>query len=287
MIQIMQKFIRQAISLVSALWVVANLSFWLIPLLTVSLLKILLPIPLVTKFCQRVLEFIYRSAVLVDSFWMTRVIGIRINIIGQLPDHPSPIVVSNHQSWFDIPIIQHTVTSQGPILKFLIKRQLVWVPIIGWICYALNFPRLNRGQGDNARQKDFAAIKSASDTLSTERGALLIFAEGTRFTAAKHQAQASPYQHLLKPKPGGLKIALESAPADTPVVALSVVYRNQVTHFWRCLHGACPTIDVVINNYTVADVTDARTWLEARWREKDQLIGRDGHRNGVGFVDLD
>jgi len=71
------------------------------------------------------------------------------------------------------------------------------------------------------------------------------------------------------------------------VVALSVVYRNQVTHFWRCLHGACPTIDVVINNYTVADVTDARTWLEARWREKDQLIGRDGHRNGVGFADLD
>tara|TARA_R110002072_G_scaffold88345_2_gene198794 strand:- start:202 stop:1029 length:828 start_codon:yes stop_codon:yes gene_type:complete len=273
MIQLLQKFVRQGISLMSALWVAANLSFWLIPLLIVSVFKILLPTPLVAAVCERVLEFIYRAAVLVDSFWMTRVIGIRINIIGELPDHPSPIVVSNHQTWFDIPVIQHTVTGKGPILKFLIKRQLVWVPIIGWICYALNFPRLNRGQGDNARQKDLAAIKSASDVLSRERGALMIFAEGTRFTNAKHTEQQSPYQHLLNPKPGGLKIALESAPSDTPVVDLSVVYRNQETNFWRCLHGACPTIDVVINNYLASDIKDARTWLEARWQEKDRHLG--------------
>ncbi len=267
----MRRFVRQLISFVSALWVAANLSFWLLPLLIASLIKILVPISPVTAVCERVLEFIYRAAVLLDSFWMTRVIGIRINIIGELPDHPSPIVVSNHQSWFDIPIIQHTVTGQGPILKFLIKRQLVWVPIIGWICYALNFPRLNRGQGENARQRDLAAIKSASDVLSRERGALMIFAEGTRFTEAKHRAQQSPYRYLLNPKPGGLKIALDSAPADSPVVDLSVIYLNHETNFWRCLHGACPTINVVISNYVASDITDARTWLEARWQEKDQL----------------
>jgi hypothetical protein len=34
------------------------------------------------------------------------------------------------------------------------------------------------------------------------------FVEGTRFTPAKHAAQQSPYKHLLKPKAGGLALAL-------------------------------------------------------------------------------
>ena len=268
----MRYVLKHCVSIASALWVAANLSFWLGPLLLFSIIKIVLPVPVVTLVCNEALEFIYRAAVWADSFWMTKVIGIRINIIGELPDHPAPIVVSNHQTWFDIPIIQHSITGHGPILKFLIKRQLVWVPIIGWICYALNFPRLNRGEGQNARERDYAAIKTASDTLSAERGALLIFAEGTRFTDAKHRAQESPYLHLLHPRPGGLKIAVETAPSDTPVVDLTVVYRNRETNFWQCLHGACPSIDVVVRTFPVSDVEDVRSWVEARWQEKDQLI---------------
>jgi 1-acyl-sn-glycerol-3-phosphate acyltransferase len=264
--------IKNLISLVSSLWVALNLSFWLVPLLMFTLIKILVPVPPITRLSNAALEYIYRAAVWVDSFWMTKVIGIKIHFQGELPDHPAPIVVCNHQTWFDIPVVQHAVTYHGPILKFLIKRQLVWVPIIGWICYALNFPRLNRGQGDNARQKDYSAIKAASNTLSAERGALLIFAEGTRFTNKKHHDQQAPYQHLLDPRPGGLKIALDTAPPGTPVVELTLVYRSGDTNFWRGLHGASPIIDVVVRNYLSDDIQDTREWLEARWREKDEII---------------
>lgn len=268
----MSLLVKQLVSLVSALWVGLNLSFWLVLLLVFTLLKILLPIPAITGIASRTLELIYQGAVRGDSVWMTRVIGINIHVEGELPDHPAPIVVCNHQTWFDIPVVQHLVAYDGPIVKFLIKRQLIWVPIIGWICYALNFPRLNRGQGDNARQKDYAAIKAASDTLASERGALLIFAEGTRFTPKKHRDQAVSYKHLLQPRPGGFKIALETAPPGTPVVDVTVVYRNGETNFWQGLHGACPDIDVVVRNYCVDDIDDARAWLTKRWQEKDQLI---------------
>lgn len=273
----MSSLVKHVVSLISSLWVILNLSFWLIPLLVFTLIKILVPIAPVTALMNRLLEFVYRWAVRIDSFWMTRVIGIRIHLKGELPDHPAPIVVCNHQTWFDIPVVQHAVTYHGPILKFLIKRQLIWVPIIGWICYALNFPRLNRGAGDNARQRDYAAIKAASDTLSQERGALLIFAEGTRFTQKKHAQQASPFKHLLNPRPGGLKIALETAPAGTPVVDLTLVYRNSETNFWYGLHGACPDIDVVIRQYDSGEIGDVREWLDQRFREKDAIIAAGSH----------
>ena len=178
----------------------------------------------------------------------------------------------NHQTWFDIPILQHVVTGQGPVLKFLIKRQLVWLPIVGWICYALNFPRMNRGSDGRAHRQDFDAIKKASSTMHKERGALLIFAEGTRFTEEKHRNQNSPYKKLLVPRPGGLKIALSTMPPDTPVVDITINYKGGETNFWKCLHGANRDIDIHIEKHNAAEIIDARSWLRDRWEQKDKSL---------------
>src|SRR3546814_11538901 len=40
--------------------------------------------------------------------------------------------------------------------------------------------------------------------------AVMNFVEGTRFTALKHQAQRSPYRHLLRPKAGGVAQVLSA-----------------------------------------------------------------------------
>lgn len=266
---------RHLLSLLTALVVIANLSIWLPFIVLLALLKLVFGrIPAAVNAIHWLTEKIYSAAAAVDSFWMIYVIGIHIEIDGALPDHPAPIVVANHQTWFDIPILQYVVCWNGPILKFLIKRQLIWVPIVGWICYVLNFPRLNRGVGTDAREKDYAAIQQASNTLNTERGALLIFAEGTRFTADKHRNQSSPYRHLLNPKPGGLKISLETTSPDTPVVDVTIDYQGGDTNFWRCLHGANKQIRVVIRTFRAGDISDARSWLESRWQEKDQQLIR-------------
>ena len=265
---------RHLFSLLTALVVVANLGFWTPFIFILALLKLLSGgIPSILAFVNRLIERTYRVAVSINSLWMIRVVGVKFKVTGELPDHPAPIILVNHQTWFDIPTMQHAVTQKGPILRFLVKRQLIWVPLVGWICYALNFPRLNRGLGEDARAKDYAAIQAASDTLTKERGALLIFAEGTRFTPEKHRNQNSPYQHLLMPRPGGLKIALSAVPAATPVVDVTIDYGGGDTNFWRCLHGANRDIRVVIRNYLAGDISDAREWLDARWREKDGLLG--------------
>lgn len=277
----LKRISNHLVSAASALVVILNLGFWLAPLTAVAIVKFLLRVPFAQRTCNIALEGIYRAAAAIDSFWMTQVMGLEINAIGQLPDHPSPIVVCNHQSWFDIPVIQQVITGQGPIIKFLVKRELMWVPIVGWICYALNFPRLRRGKGEGARQQDYAAIEALSSSLQAERGALLIFAEGTRFTEAKRAAQASPYRHLLKPKPGGLKIALEAAPPGTPVVDTTIIYHGD-TNFWRCLHGAARRITAQISVTPSAEIGEVQDWLDERWRQKDREISRLASRGGPG-----
>ena len=267
--------IKHLYSTITAIWVILNLGFWVPFLLLLTVVRFLFQkAPAVSQGAYTLIEYIYRSAVALDSFWMLRVVGIRFDVTGELPDHPAPIVVVNHQGWFDIPIVQEVITGRGgPILKFLIKRQLVWVPIVGWICWALNFPRLYRGSHEAAREKDYSAIESATSSLRSERGALLIFAEGTRFTQAKHIDQGSRYQHLLNPRPGGLKIALESVAADTPVIDISIAYQGD-TNFWRCLNGSTRRISIRLVSHLAGDIRDSRTWLDACWRDKDQWISQ-------------
>lgn len=260
---------RHLLSFSSALVVTVNLAFWVIWLAFFALLKLLLRRDPFRQWINNCTEFCYRGAVGVHNFWMFSVVGINLNIKGELPDHDSPVIISNHQTWTDIPVLHGAVTlGGGPTLKFLIKRELLWVPIIGWICYSLNFPRLNRGQGSQARTKDYAAIQAFSKSLHHERGALLIFAEGTRFTDIKHHNQSSPYRHLLVPRPGGLKVAMETVPPNTPVVDLTIVYHG-TTHFWRCLGGSTKEIDVVIRTYPGDEIKEVRDWLNDRWQEKD------------------
>ena len=154
--------LQQSLSFVSALWVVLNLLFWMLPILVAGFIKILLPPGPLKRACHAVTTFSYRGTVWVNSFWMVRVLGIKINVEGELPDHPAPVIVCNHQSWFDIPVLQHVITDQGPIIKFMIKQQLIWVPVLGWICLALNFPRLRREERKMSMEKDFFSIRNCS-----------------------------------------------------------------------------------------------------------------------------
>ena len=265
--------LKNMFSALSALFVILNLGFWMLPIFFFGLIKLLFgKIPGVSQFCIRTLELLYRIAVTGNNLWMSHIVGVKCHVTGEIPSHPAPIIIVNHQTWMDIPVLHQTITRNGPTLKFLVKRELLWVPIVGWICYALNFPALRRGQGAEARQKDLAAIHSFSSALSSEPGALLIFAEGTRFTPVKQKNQNSPHKHLLKPRPGGLKIALERVPADTPVLDVTIHYHG-VTDFWQCLHGATRNVDVDIKQHTAVEIGDVRSWLAERWEEKDAHIG--------------
>lgn len=264
--------LKNIISLTSALWVAINLLVGFSFLLPVSIISLLVPLPIISRATYYIVDKIYRNAVRLDSLWMQDVVGIQLIVKGERNSDKTPVVICNHQSWFDIPLVQEVITGKGPIVRFLIKREIVWVPIIGWICLALNFPRLQRKKRSDSRVSDFSIIQKESKTHGDGAGALLIFPEGTRFTEHKRTIQNAPYQHLLRPKAGGLKMIQQHADPDTSLVDITIDYHQKGVHIWNCLHGDPRKITITIEYFKLSEISDVESWLNNRWLQKDKLF---------------
>ena len=144
-----------------------------------------------------------------------------IQIDQQLPDTlPSRsqwwLIASNHQSWADIVILQIVFRKLAPPIKFFTKRELIWVPFLGFGLWLLRFPYVRRRRRDSGnfqhkqRQKTQQELARAASQFHERPIALLLFLEGTRFTPEKHVDQCPPYQYLLRPKLGGLTFTLDT-----------------------------------------------------------------------------
>ncbi|WP_299980408.1 1-acyl-sn-glycerol-3-phosphate acyltransferase [uncultured Pseudoteredinibacter sp.] len=268
---------RHLLAFVSLLWVCGNLIIALSLLLAIAIVKMLLPIKAIQKNCDYLIEALYQLAVRVDSFWIDNILGIKFEIKGTPSEHPAPVVISNHHCGFDVAILQDVISGRGPLLKFLIKKEIIWLPIFGWVCFLLDFPRLNRNKKSHDREKDYATVKAATQQHGIERnshsGALLIFPEGTRFTEAKREDQQSPYQQLLKPRSGGLKVIQEHAEPGTPLIDITIDYRSKNASLWSCLYGVPNNIIIHIHHFDLDEIDNMQNWLNQRWYEKDKLLG--------------
>ena len=264
---------QHAISLLSVTAITLNLLFWTIPLLAVVATQAVVRSSGAKSMCYGCVDWIYRRAVDFNSWWVVQVLQVDIRIHGELPQDPAEqlIVVSNHRSWFDILVLHRLVTTTGPIIKFLIKRELIYVPVIGWLCLALKFPRLRRGKTADGRERDYQSVMAAAQAATTEPGALLNFAEGTRFTERKRRDRGSIFPHLLNPRSGGLRIMLETLP-DARILDCTLVYPDDDLTFWRSVGGDLKVVEAWLDYIATSDVTDANAWLAERWRLKEERI---------------
>lgn len=261
------------VSAVSLSAITLNLVLACIPLGFAVLLRALGPGNRLKRSATIAVEQVYRYAVSFNSWWITRVLGIRLTVVDGdgIPGTRQCIVLSNHRTWFDILLIHAVVTRPGPIIHFLIKEELIYVPVVGWICLMLGFPRLKRGKTEGGRDQDFRSIETASATIANESAALLNFAEGTRFNGEKRKRLDSAFDHLLNPRTGGMRIMMETLP-DVPILDLTLIYPSEGADFWTCLSGQIKEIEVHVGYTNTASIDDVRTWLYERWAEKDRLI---------------
>ncbi len=253
-----------------------------------ALLKLLVPALVVRGACDRVLNGLAATWVAINNGWIAAVHPTQWDVKGLDGLHRQGwyLVSCNHQSWVDIVVLQRIFHGRIPFLKFFLKRELIWVPVIGLAWWALDFPFMKRGQGKGARHSDLQATRDACEKFKRIPTSVINFVEGTRFTPAKKAQQYSPYRHLLKPKIGGLGIAMATMGEQfEALLDVTIVYPQGPPQFWDLLCGRIHAVTVRVQQRAIpADVLGGDPvgdkayrqrlsgWVEQQWAEKDALI---------------
>lgn len=110
----------------------------------------------------------YSRWVFWTASWM---VGLKVEVRGIPPKEPG-LVAAKHQSFLDIMMI-FTATTAG---KFIMKKQILWTPVIGQYAKLLNCIAVDRGKRGAAIEKMVADVKAGL----VEAGQLIIYSQGTR-----------------------------------------------------------------------------------------------------------
>lgn len=121
----------------------------------------------------------YCRWVLWSARWM---VGIHGEVRGPVPTGPV-IVAAKHQSFLDILLIFNAV----PHPKFIMKRELLWTPVIGLYAKRLGCVPVDRGK------KGAAVAKMVQDAAAEfqQPGQLIIYPQGTRVPPGQHKPYKS------------------------------------------------------------------------------------------------
>ena len=279
---------------IASLLMLLNILLWVPILLLVSLIKLLLPLKKVRLLVDPLLLRIAEAWIAGNSGWMrlTQALDWRVSGIENLSPHQWYLVVCNHQSWVDILVLQHVLNRRIPLLKFFLKKELIWVPIMGLAWWALEFPFMRRRseaylqRHPEERGKDAATTRAACEKYALVPTSVMNFLEGTRWTPAKQQRQQSPYRHLLKPKAGGVTLALDAMGEKFgAVLDITLIYPAGTPNFWQFLQGHVPRVIVRARTLPVPQAQPAagqgseqalretcQLWVNQLWSDKDALI---------------
>ncbi|MEX5440831.1 acyltransferase [Acinetobacter indicus] len=202
------------------------------------------------------------------------------------------LMTCNHQSWVDTTVNQYFGLTRMPLTRFFTKWELIFIPFVGQAFKILGFPMMKRhtkeqiAKNPALKDRDMLEARKSCEQLLSQPFTLLNYLEGTRFTQEKHDQQQSPYQHLLKPKAGGLALALNILGNEIDaLVDMTIVYPDGAPGYGEFWLGEVPRIAVNLRKIDIPDWVlggdyeeDAayrerfQDWVHQLWTEKDQLI---------------
>ena len=280
------------LGVLSFLILTANTLFWCLLLFVVAVFKLLLPAAAGRKYLDVLLNALATYWVTCNSAWMRWATRTDWTVEGvtALRYFDWYLVNCNHQSWVDIFVLQYTLNRRIPLLKFFLKQELIYVPIIGLAWWALDFPFMKRHsraalrKNPGLRNQDRESARRSCAKFAHVPTSVMNFAEGTRFTVEKHATQASPYRHLLKPKTGAIAMALEAMGSQfNAMVDVTIAYPDGIPSFWDYLCGRVVRVGVrarmveIPSELRVGDYESDRAlrqafhrWIDSLWLQKDR-----------------
>ena len=267
-----------------------NTIFWVIPIVIFSLFKALIPLAISQKLFSYLLDLMASNWVAINTFNQKLFTKMEFQVSGleELNKKDWYLVLANHQSWVDIVVLQRVLHGEIPFLKFFLKKELIYVPILGLAWWALDFPFMKRytqsflKKNPHLRGKDLDTTRKACEKFKHKPVSVMSFIEGTRFTQAKHDKQKSPYSHLLKPKAGGIAFVLDAMGEHlTTLVDVTICYPEGIPTFADFLSGRIKNVHIEIHSRKIekelnGDYMNDRAykiafqkWLTQFWHEKE------------------
>ena len=266
------------------------------PLLVFALLKLVLP-GRGRDYASAAVMWIAETWSEIDKAIFALCIPTQWDIRGvdTLRQDTSYLCVSNHQTWVDIPALIESLNRRVPFFKFFLKKELIWVPLLGLAWWGLDYPFMKRyskaflDKRPELKGKDLEITKAACELFKRQPVTVVNYLEGTRFTEAKRAEQQSPYRHLLKPKAGGVAFVLAALGEQLDALLdVTIVYPgDKAPGFWDLLNGS---ISRVIIDIRVRELDPAlcegdyendpafrqtvQAWVNQLWLDKDQRIAQ-------------
>ena len=275
------------------LLLVLNTLFWCIFLLSLAVIKLIIPLESSKRIFTHLIILIGECWIFCNGLWIKAFHNPKWKVEGfeKLDKKNWYLSVANHQSWADIFILQSITNRKIPMLKFFMKDVLIWVPVIGLAWWALDMPFLKRyseekiKRNPELRGKDVSSMKKSFTRFSRYPVSIFIFAEGTRFTKEKKDLQTSPFSNLLLPKPGGVGLTLSTMPYIKELIDFSIKYESDEKTFWAFLCGKLNKASIKVDlikipeNFLTKDYAqdsvfreEIKVWLNDIWVEKDKFL---------------
>ena len=273
--------------------VIANTLLWMIPLFAAGILKFLLPQTSLRQLFNRAITFVCNAW----NSWNNTIIDLTQNITWDVIGHEnlkkndSYLLLSNHQTWNDILVLEKIFINRIPFLKFFIKRELLWIPVLGFSWWALDYPFMKRyskkflKKNPHLKGKDLEATRKACEKFKSMPVSVMNFVEGTRFTRQKHKKQQSPYKHLLRPKAGGTALVLDALGHQLQTILdVTIYYPQGAKTMWQFFCGEVNEVVVRIKKIPVTDdvlgdyfndpefKSRFQQWINDLWKKKDLTL---------------
>lgn len=200
------------------------------------------------------------------------------------------LLVSNHQTWLDIVLLQVLFNRKIPFLTFFLKKELLWVPLVGVACWSYEFPFMKRHSRatlekyPEKREEDLNTTKQFCKKFKGHPISVINFLEGTRFTAEKHQKYHSQFTHLLNPKAGGIAYVLAALEDIDAIINITIAYPISKPTLLAFICNKMPQVSIRIEKIPLPAVAKGdyfhqeedkvafQQWVNQLWTEKDATL---------------
>lgn len=180
--------------------ILRNIAYWLIVTLSVPVFGTLAP--LLLPFPRRFRHYVVSRWAFVLMWGLRHVIGLNYRVTGaeNIPSTPSVIACKHQSGWETL-----TLQAMFPPQVWVAKKELMWIPFLGWGLACINSIMIDRKNKASANRQ---LLEQGRERVEKDGFWIVVFPEGTRMPAGKRG----------KYRPGAARLARE---LDIPLVPVA------------------------------------------------------------------